>query len=230
VEMILLDWTRMGHAFCLAGVIYQDSQYRVVRPLPASAHGSAIPNAGWPASELAGWRRWEVLELIDPEPAAAQPPHLEDVWVRKLHRRWRLASPEDRRSILQATVPGPGELLFGVPLVKGRATAHLRPRTGKRSLTSLLVHPHQLAFHVGERQGRAAPDHRVHIEAVPLCGLQLPITDHHLLLRAEQAGLEPRARAAALTAAVREMGDPILIRLGLTRPFSPGRTARVCAG
>src|SRR5437868_8860700 len=35
VDMILLDWTRMGRTFCVAGAVVQAGQYRVVRPLLA---------------------------------------------------------------------------------------------------------------------------------------------------------------------------------------------------
>jgi hypothetical protein len=37
MDLIILDWTRMGHQFCLAGAIVQDGQYRIVPSTTAQA-------------------------------------------------------------------------------------------------------------------------------------------------------------------------------------------------
>jgi hypothetical protein len=219
--MILLDWTRMGHAYCLAGIIHQQGQYRVVRPRLASERQAPIANIGWTGAMLHGFCRWGICEMIDPEQGSSEPPHLEDIWVKQLQQPRCLASPEERRVILQATMVGPGDLLFGEPLIRTRVTAHLKPRTGVRSLTSLQVEAHQVSFGVSQREGRPELEHRVRLQASQLAGLQLPITDHTLLTRAEQAGPDPQARMTALTEAVRAMGASVVVRLGLTRPFAP---------
>ena len=36
MEMILVDWTRMGKTFCVAGVVAEGPGWRTVRPLPAT--------------------------------------------------------------------------------------------------------------------------------------------------------------------------------------------------
>jgi hypothetical protein len=227
--MTLLDWTRMGHAWCLAGIIRQQGQYRVVRPRLASERGAPIANIGWTGGLLHGFCRWGLCEMIDPEPGNSEPPHLEDIWVRQLQPPVRMAAPEERRAILQATMVGTGELLFGAPLILGRVTAHLKPHTGVRSLTSLRVESHEVSFSVSQREGRPELEHRVRLQASQLAGLQLPITDHLLLSRAEQAGPDPQARMAALTEAVRAMGPSVVVRLGLTRPFAPaGQDEGLC--
>jgi hypothetical protein len=45
--MILLDWTRMGHVYCLAGVVVLDGRHHVVRPLPLRHRASPMRNVGW---------------------------------------------------------------------------------------------------------------------------------------------------------------------------------------
>src|SRR5262249_33359014 len=123
--MILLDWTRMGSTYCLAGVVVQDNRLRVVRPLQAHKRDAPVRNVGWSAFVMDGRSRWEVLERIAPQPAEPQPPHLEDVWVRELRPRRRLASPAHRRAILEATRTPPERAPFGVPLTATRSSAYL---------------------------------------------------------------------------------------------------------
>lgn len=47
MDMVLLDWTRMGKTYCLAGVVQHDGQLRVVRPLPITRRAEAVRNIGW---------------------------------------------------------------------------------------------------------------------------------------------------------------------------------------
>src|SRR5437660_12692443 len=101
--MILLDWTRMGKTYCLAGAVAEKGSYRIVRPLLAKNRTAAVRNVGWSAWLLDGHSRWEVFELIAPQPAEAQPPHVEDLWVHSLKPRRCLASPDERRAILAET-------------------------------------------------------------------------------------------------------------------------------
>ena len=44
--MVLLDWTRMGKMYCLAGVVQQNGQLRVVRPLPADNRAAVSAQCG----------------------------------------------------------------------------------------------------------------------------------------------------------------------------------------
>ena len=109
MEMVLLDWTRMGRSFCVAGAAFQDTYYRVVRPLLTKNRQAPVRNVGWPAYLLERHVRWEIFELIKPEPADPQAPHSEDIWVQALRPRNRLASREQCRAILEATAPKPEE-------------------------------------------------------------------------------------------------------------------------
>src|SRR6267378_2144519 len=49
MEMVLLDWTRMGRSFCVAGALFQDTHYRLVRPLLAKNRQAPVRNVGWSA-------------------------------------------------------------------------------------------------------------------------------------------------------------------------------------
>lgn len=100
MDMVLLDWTRMGRQYCLAGIVQHSGQLRVVRPLPIGHRTEAVRNLGWSPFLMDGHSRWEIFELIDPNPAEPSPPHLEDVWVRSMKSRHRLADPSLRRAIL----------------------------------------------------------------------------------------------------------------------------------
>src|SRR5438105_15682798 len=105
--MILLDWTRMGKSYCLAGAVIQDQQWRIVRPLLTKYREGPVRNVGWSAYLMDGHARWEIMELIGPEPATPQPPHREDLSVRAMRSRRSFASPHQRRAILAATMPPP---------------------------------------------------------------------------------------------------------------------------
>ena len=73
MDMILLDWTRMGKTYCVAGVVLDNGRYRVVRPLLAKNRAAPVRNIGWSPWQLDGHARWEVFELIGPDPAEPQP-------------------------------------------------------------------------------------------------------------------------------------------------------------
>src|ERR1700737_176321 len=142
--MILLDWTRMGRSYCLAGAMAQQGGYRIVRPLLAKNKNAPVRNVGWSAWQLDGHVRWEIFELLGPESAELQPPHAEDLWIRALRSRKRLAAPQVRRAILEATLARPNETIFGAPLTPTRFSAYLQPGLGARSLATVVVLPQQL--------------------------------------------------------------------------------------
>ena len=77
--MVLVDWTRMGKGFCLAGQVVQQNQPRIVRPLLAKNRSAGERKLGWPAHALARHSRWEIFELVGHLPAESQAPHL-DSW------------------------------------------------------------------------------------------------------------------------------------------------------
>jgi hypothetical protein len=228
VDLILIDWTRMGHVYCLAGAIVQGGQYRIIRPLPARARKSPVPNQGWSPFLMEGHTRWEVLELVRPVPGPQAPPHLEDVWVQELKSCRRLASRDDRRAILQVTLTPPGAPLFGVALEASYAGSYLPPGQGERSLTSAIVPSAEIHFTAVSRGGAAQPDFRVSLPLPELDRRILPVKDHFLLCRAEKASKDIGDQVRFLTEAVRQMGPQVFVRLGLSRSFptadgQPGR-------
>src|SRR5262249_46720177 len=123
MNMILLDWTRMGGRYCLAGVVVEGSGVRVVRPMLVRGRGTNDRRSGWPAAALRGHRRWDMFELVGAELAATEPPHVEDHWVRTLRPLGRSASVNERRAFLEATTAPSGQPLFGTPLASTRASA-----------------------------------------------------------------------------------------------------------
>jgi hypothetical protein len=230
MDMVLLDWTRMGKWYCLAGAVSMAGAYRVVRPLLLKLHDAPMRNVGWSAWLLDGHSRWEVFEIVGPQPAPPDPPHLEDLWVRALRPRRRLATPAERRAILAATRAQPNEDLFGTPLATTRTAAHLLPGMGCRSLATLEVPANRIEFSVTWREGIAEADVRV---TLPLPGVGdriLPVKDHHLLLRAERTTPDLKGRVEVLAQAVRQMGATVAVRLGLSRSFqgNPGRAPAAC--
>jgi hypothetical protein len=216
--MILLDWTRMGKTYCVAGVIVEDLDVRVVRPLRAQFRDAPVRNVGWSPYLLDGHVRWEIFELIGATPAEAQPPHLEDLWVRDIRSRRRLASAEQRRAILAATAAGKGSL-FGEAMTTTRTGAYLPPGGGERSLATVLVAARAVSFGASQREGAGEPDIRVKLPVPGLGERVLAVKDHHLLLRARQSGLDLDEQPALLGDLVRGMGEYVAVRLGLSRPF-----------
>jgi hypothetical protein len=226
--MVLLDWTRMGRQYCLAGALFVGGQFRVVRPLPARNRQAPVRNVGWSPFLFDGRARWEVFELLHPEPATAQPPHLEDVWVQGLRPLNRSASPAHRRAILQATLTPPDQPLFGSPLKPTRTAASLEPNAGARSLAGVVVPAGAVTFSAAWRDGAGGPDFRVTLPVPSLGERILPVKDHFLLRQAELAGAGAEAPVRALGRAVRQMGEQVVVRLGLSRPYPPGRPDAAC--
>jgi len=226
--MVLLDWTRMGKSYCLAGVVADGGGYRVVRPLPARNRNSPIRNVGWSPFLMEGHTRWEVFELIAAEPACSEPPHMEDHWVRSLRPRRCVANMPLRRAILQATSVKPGEALFGAPLMSMRAAAYLTPAAGSRSLVTAIVPSEQIQFSGSRRGSGLEVDWRVSLPIPEMGVRQLAVKDHFLLQACGQAGASPEQQIQAMNAAVRRMGDRIAVRLGLSRPFSTDGASAFC--
>jgi|GEM_PF-4750532 len=220
--MILLDWTRMGKTYCIAGTVFENGRYRVVRPLMTKNRAAAVRNVGWSAYLLDGHARWEVFELIGAEAAEPQPPHVEDLWVRAMLPRRRLAAPEQRRAILQATAVPLNEAIFGAAFSTTRTAAFLQPGTGERSLATVVAPAEQLSFSACRRAGAPEADFRVSLP-LPAVGMRsLPVKDHHLLRHIEAAAKPVDEQVRALTASVRQMGAQVAIRLGLSRGFQAG--------
>src|SRR5712692_9659889 len=217
--MILLDWTRMGRTYCLAGAVFQDKQWRVVRPLLTKLREAPVRNVGWSAYLLDGHARWEVMELVGPQRTAPEPPHVEDLWVRAIRSRRLSAAPEQRCAILAATTTPPREPIFGSDLATTRTAAYLRPGTGTRSLATLVVPSNQIRFGAVWREGISEPDIRVELPLADLGKRSLAVKDHHLLLKGERAGNDLKQRIEILTAVVRQMGEQLAVRLGLSRSF-----------
>jgi hypothetical protein len=219
VDMVLVDWTRMGRTYCLAGAVLEGEQWRMVRPLLTKFREAVVRNVGWSAYLMDGHARWEILELIGPQPTDAEPPHLEDLWVRAMRSRRSFASPAQRRAILAATMVGPKESLFGVNLASMRTAAYVPTGAGTRSLATLKVSTNRLRFDAVWREGRVEPDIRVEVPLPDLGNRWLPVKDHHLLIRGERAGNDLERRVKTFHAAVQLMGEQVAVRLGLSRSF-----------
>jgi hypothetical protein len=222
VDIILLDWTRMGRVYCLAGAILQAGGWRIVRPMPVRGRQSPIANNGWSPYLMDGHARWQVFEMVHPVPAGAMPPHLEDVWVQSLRPRRQVATLEQRRAILQATLALPDEPIFGIELKRMHSgTCYLDPGTGERSLASVMVPSADLRFAAVwyDDAGERACRYRVRLNLPGHAGAILPVTDHFFLCQAEQHSADIEERLGFLATAVRQMGERVCIRLGLSRSF-----------
>jgi hypothetical protein len=219
MDFILLDWTRMGRSYCLAGAVFDQGRWRVLRPLLAKSRGAPVRNVGWSAFLMDGHCRWGMFELVGAVAASPEPPHVEDIWVRSLRPCRRLAAKELRQAILTATTVPFGEPLFGTPLASIRSGAYTQPGMGQRSLTTLVVAASRLRFDGSWRSGMSQPDIRVEVPLPEVGCRWLPVKDHHLLLKAERISGDLDGQVAALNTAVQEMGDPLALRLGLSRPF-----------
>jgi hypothetical protein len=221
MEMVLVDWTRMGRSYCLAGAVVERKGFRIVRPLMGKFRGMPVRNVGWSPYCLEGQTRWAVFELIGPTSATPEPPHLEDQWVRTLKPCRRLAAPEVRCAILKATLVPPAEPMFGVPLSTNRTAAYLAAGAGQRSLATMLVPAEQISFGAYWRSGIEEPDVRVTLPIPDLGPRTLPVKDHHLLLKAGPVTPSLEKLIQGLNQTVRQMGNQVAVRLGLSRPFSP---------
>jgi hypothetical protein len=229
VDMILFDWTRMGRSYCVAGAVWQDKGWRVVRPMLSRFREAPVRNVGWSAYLMDGHARWEIMELIDVKPAAPEPPHLEDVWVRAMKSRRSSASREQRRFILAATTVPPEEPLFGADIASMRTAAYVPPGSGTRSLATLVVPTEAIHFDAIWREGTPRADIRVQLP-LPKIGIRsLPVKDHVLLRKAERASPDEDQQLQFLTDTVEAMGQQVAVRLGLSRPFAgPPNQPGVC--
>jgi hypothetical protein len=253
MEMILVDWTRMGRTYCIAGLVSEGQGWRTVRPMPVASRGGAgrprlwgvvdallagppkprpsqpPANIGWSSGQLGMLQRWDIVELVGPKQAEAEPPHVEDIWVQALYTTGKSVPLESRATILRETCVHEFKPYFGVPLEQTHTSAFLRPGTGERSLVTVIAPSYDLHFEASRREGADEADVRVRLK-LPGVGVKLlPVKDHYLLCQAERAaGLDPAQLAKALRQAVDEMGNNVAVRLGLSRGFDAGRGERRC--
>ncbi len=228
MEMILVDWTRMGKVYCLAGAVAENGAWRFVRPLQLKHKDGPARNSGWSPYLLDNHHcRWEVFELVGAQPATLEPPHLEDLWVLGIRSRKIMATPAQRRAVLAAGVRPAGHPAFGERLLRTWASAYLPPGRGDRSLATIPVPREQIAFRCVQRAGVPEFDCRASLGVPGLEGCTLPVKDHFLLRGAEAAGPEPATRERELAHLVGQMGETVAVRLGLSREFSTG-AARHC--
>jgi hypothetical protein len=168
-----------------------------------------------------GHSRWEIFELVGPEPAVFQPPHCEDVWVRDLKPTRRLANRDQRRAVLESTLACPTRHLFGSPLTPTTSSAYLAPGSGERSLTTVVLTADRVRFFATSRPHAGDVDLRVRLGAPGFEGRLLKLKDHFLLRQAEQASVNLNGQLKCVQQAVRRMGERIAVRVGLSRPFAP---------
>ena len=94
------------------------------------------------------------------------------------------------------------------------------PNEGVRSLTSVAVRQQQIELFVQRRNYKPDVDFRVRLHVPELEGLVIPFKDHFLLNRAEQAATTDAERLASLKTALAETGEPLIVRLGVSRPYA----------
>jgi hypothetical protein len=101
---------------------------------------------------------------------------------------------------------------------------------GQRSLATVVVPARNVHFTACQRMGATEPDLRVQLPLPGLEGRQLPVKDHHLLLRGEATAASLDGQARGLQFCVQQMGEQVAVRLGLSRPFqaTPGRGPGFC--
>jgi hypothetical protein len=179
----------------------------------------------WSPFQLDGHSRWEVFEVIAPEPAPPQAPHLEDAWVISLRSRHGLATSGQRRAVLQATLVPEGQPLFGAALRRDKQKAYLLANEGSRSLTSVAVRQKQIELFVERSAYKPEAVYRVRLHIPELDGLVIPFKDHFLLGRAEQASPTEAGRLRALQQAITQMGETVIVRLGVSRPYVHARSS-----
>jgi len=113
-----------------------------------------------------------------------------------------------------------------VPLRRDKQKAYLLPSEGSRSLTSVAVRQKQIEMLVERRDYKPDANYRVRLHVPELEGLVIPFKDHFLLRRAEEAAPTDAGRLDALKAAVARMGEPVLVRVGVSRPYAhPGSSS-----
>jgi hypothetical protein len=193
----------------------------VVRPLWVHHRHAPVRNVGWTPFVMDGHSRWEIFELVGPEPAVFQPPHCEDVWVRDLKPTRRLANRDQRRAVLESTLACPTRHLFGSPLTPTTSSAYLAPGSGERSLTTVVLTADRVRFFATSRPHAGDVDLRVRLGAPGFEGRLLKLKDHFLLRQAEQASVNLNGQLKCVQQAVRRMGERIAVRVGLSRPFAP---------
>ena len=99
MDLILLDWTRMGRTYCLAGVVAEGRTYRMIRPLLAKHRAAAVRNVGWSPYLLDGHCRWEVFEVVGPLPTP-------ESRARNAGRSWLECPMLNRSFLICSATPG----------------------------------------------------------------------------------------------------------------------------
>jgi hypothetical protein len=114
--VVIVSRTRMGNGVCIGGL--SESENRNLRLLPASGAHSHPSSAPYQIGEI-----WD-MDLVPP--AELEPPHIEDVLVRRARRSgvqqdlqtWLLAHVEPWR--------GDGQVLFdGLLVISGNGSAYI---------------------------------------------------------------------------------------------------------
>src|SRR5262249_27420745 len=132
------------------------------------------------------------------------------------------APPAQRRAILTATAARPGEPVFGAPVISTHSSAYLQPGSGQRRLATVVLPARGIVFSASHPEGAEGPAVRVAVRRSAVRERLLPVKDHFLLRRAEEATPDLRQQVQVLNRIVREMGEQVAARLGLSRAFPPG--------
>jgi hypothetical protein len=245
MEFVLIDWTRMGKTFCVAGLVAEGGAWRTVRPMPVAlrptphigvgtqkTESGSLPsvprNVGWLPRQLELFARWDILELLDPQPAEVERPHTEDMWVRLLRPTGRSIATERRAALLREMCTQAASPRFGAQLLTTAMSAYLKPGSGDRSLTTIILPSGEISFEASARGGATDVDVRARLNLPGLGTKLVPVKDHHLLRHGELSATDPAGLARVLRETVAAMGPSVAVRLGLSRGFVSGHGEPRC--
>jgi hypothetical protein len=206
--IMLLDVTQMsGDAVCVAGLdLANDETVRLANPQPTQRL----------IATLGGLAPGDILKLDAKPLRKLEPPHLEDCeWNPRSLKRVGAATLSEMQQALEATAFPSVQAAFGDPVTRGRfGNSAWSPGTGLRSLATISVVYVRAASDKNDRPRIAFKDDALdYWPAVPMQDLRVKL---------HQANC-PDCGDTHLDRLKEEFdANRALIRVGLTRPFSPG--------
>lgn len=207
--IMLLDVTQMsGDAVCVAGLdLATDEIVRLANPQPTQRLIAA----------LGGLAPGDILKLDANPLRKLEPPHLEDCeWNPRSLKRVGSSTLSETQKALEATAFTSVQAAFGEPVTRGRyGNSSWVPGIGVRSLATISVVYVRAAADKNDRPRIAFKDDALdYWPAVPMQDLRAKL---------HQANCPECAGEAYIERLQAEFdANRALIRVGLTRPFSPG--------
>lgn len=207
--IMILDVTQMaGDAVCVAGIdLASDETVRLANPQPTQRLITALGGLG----------PGDILKVDAKALRKLEPPHMEDCeWNPRSLKRVGAAPLAEMLNALEATAFSSVQAAFGEPVTRGRyGNSSWMPGIGSRSLATISVVYVRAAADKNDRPRIAFKDDALDYWAA------VPMQD--LSAKMHQANCPDCADAAYIERLQSEFdANRALIRVGLTRPFSPG--------